>query len=248
MNQADGAAALQRAYYERTAGNYKTLHDAGHTPHDRGLEVILPHLHSLAVSSLLDVGAGTGRALRFLQARTTGIELRGLEPSSALIRQAEDEGVAPGTIVEGSGLALPFADDAFDVVTCFGVLHHVPQPAQVIIEMTRVARRAVFISDSNRFAQGRPLMRYAKLALHAVGLWSAFDFVRTRGRGYMISEGDGLFYSYSVFDSLRLLRAWTPELMLVELECAPRVAGAWAGPLCNASTILVGAIRKPDPA
>jgi hypothetical protein len=78
-----------------------------------------------------------------------------------------------------------------------------------------------------------------------MGLWPAFDFVRTRGRGYMVSEGDGVFYSYSVFDSLRLLRTWSPELMVCELETAAVIAGRWAGPLCNASSVLIGAMKRP---
>jgi SAM-dependent methyltransferase len=150
-------------------------------------------------------------------------------------------------IMQGSGDALPFADKSFDVVTAFGVLHHVSHPARLIHEMTRVARRAVFISDANRFAQGSTTARYMKLLLHGSGLWPLFDLVRTRGRRYMVSEGDGVFYSYSVFDSVRQLRSWTPRLLFHELEAAPTVAGPWGSTLCIASTILVGAIKDGAP-
>jgi hypothetical protein len=35
-----------------------------------------------------------------------------------------------------------------------------------------------------------------------VGLWGVADLIKTRGKGYTTSEGDGLAYSYSVFDSI----------------------------------------------
>lgn len=66
-------------------------------------------------------------------------------------------------------------------------------------EMLRVAQKAIFISDANNFGQGRFLARTAKQALNALGLWKTVDFIKTKGKGYTISEGDGLAYSYSVF-------------------------------------------------
>ena len=39
-----------------------------------------------------------------------------------------------------------------------------------------------------------------KQAINAFGFWHVADFVKTRGRGYMISDGDGVAYSYSVFN------------------------------------------------
>lgn len=246
MPQRPGTAEeLQRAYYERTAQDYGAMHEGHDSAHDRALELILPWLSApLAARSLLDVGAGTGRALRFLAARRPELALHGIEPVPALIAQAEAAGLPRGVIQPGSGAALPFADASIDVVTAFGMLHHVPEPARVIRELMRVARKAIFISDSNRFAQGSRLARYTKLSLHALGLWPAYTLLRTRGRGYMVSEGDGLFYSYSVFDDLPLLRTWSPQLMLVELESAAEAAGRWGGPLCNASTVLVGALKR----
>ena len=234
---------MQRRYYEQTAHEYREKHEIHGSAHSKALEFIDAMLPRLGAASVLDVGAGTGRVLSHLSARWPQLTLRGIEPVPALIAEGEKSGLPPGLTTQGSGDALPYADGEIDVVTCFGVLHHVPRPERVIREMMRVARRAVFISDANRFAQGRPLARFAKLALHGLGLWPAFDFIRTRGRGYMTSEGDGVFYSYSVFDSVRLLRSWTPHLQFVELETSPTVVGPWASSICNASTVLVGAIK-----
>jgi hypothetical protein len=72
--------------------------------------------------------------------------------------------------------------------------------------MLRVAGRAVFISDCNNFGQGSLLGRGLKQCLNALHLWPLADFIKTRGRGYTLSEGDGLAYSYSVFNDYRQIR------------------------------------------
>jgi ubiquinone/menaquinone biosynthesis C-methylase UbiE len=104
--------------------------------------------------------------------------------------------------VRGSGAALPFADSSFDVVCEFAVLHHVPNRNAVVKEMFRVARKAVLISDSNRFGQGPRAARLIKLGLYKTKLWKAYNYLRTSGKGYRVTEGDGVAYSYSVYDSL----------------------------------------------
>jgi SAM-dependent methyltransferase len=143
---------------------------------------------------ILDTDPGTDDAMALMLALYSP-ELDVLEPVSALVQQ----GVAAGnmeavSLLQGSGEALPFADGSFDVVSEFSILHHVPHPAAVVEEMLRVAWRAVVIVDCNRFAQGSWPARLFKLLLYKIGLWGAFNFVRTGGKRYQISEGDGLFY------------------------------------------------------
>jgi hypothetical protein len=66
--------------------------------------------------------------------------------------------------------------------------------------MLRVARRGIFISDTNNFGQGPLAVRAIKQAINLVGLWRIADWVKTAGRGYSVSQGDGVAYSYSVFN------------------------------------------------
>ncbi len=51
-------------------------------------------------------------------------------------------------IVEADGQFLPFADRAFDYVICSHVLEHVEDPAQLIAELERVARRGYIETPS----------------------------------------------------------------------------------------------------
>jgi len=56
--------------------------------------------------------------------------------------------VADRPIVEADGQFLPFADQAFDYVICAHVLEHVEDPAQLIAELERVARRGYIETPS----------------------------------------------------------------------------------------------------
>ena len=126
---------IQRRYYTATAAMY----DGMHTRDDQDEHfVALKFLEMLSAGygfeSFLDVGAGTGRAVRFL--RDKGHTVRGVEPVKALIEVARAGDIPDGIIVEGTGNHLPFEDSSFDVVLECGVLHHVKDPSCVVSEPT----------------------------------------------------------------------------------------------------------------
>jgi hypothetical protein len=95
---------------------------------------------------------------------------------------------------------------------------HIRRHDQAVREMVRVARSAVFLLDVNNYGQGTLAKRVAKQALHVLGLWPAAVFLRTRGKGYCFSEGDGVFYSYSVFDSISLIRKKFPTIHYLNVD------------------------------
>jgi len=209
--------------------------------HSRALQFIdaVSSLHNL--NTFLDVGAGTGRGVRFFHDK--GRHIRGIEPVPALIAVAESSGVPNGLISQGSGYHLPFEDHSFDAVFECGVLHHVKDPAAVVSEMTRVATRAVFLSDSNRFGQGSPAMRLFKLGLCKTHLWNTARFLRTKGKMYRITEGDGLAYSYSVFDSYDQLASWADRLVVLSTASGLPI-NSWFHPLLTAPSVLLCAFRS----
>ena len=84
--------------------------------------------------------------------------------------------------------------------------------------MLRVARKAIFISDANNFAQGSTIARLIKQILNACGLWNLANWVKTGGKGYHMSEGDGLAYSYSLFNDLPRIRAECKEVLLLNTD------------------------------
>src|SRR5205085_1908747 len=162
--------------------------------------------------SVLDVGCGTGRAVSHLRRAHPHIRVSGVDPSRAQLQRATTKpSIGTGFLACGQGEALPYATGSFDAVCEYGMLHHVRDPDLVVREMMRVARQAIFISDSNRFGQGSAPARLSKLALYTVGLWPLTKWLRTKGRMCTASNHDGVTFSYSVFDSFGVLREWADE-------------------------------------
>ncbi|MEL6195840.1 MAG: class I SAM-dependent methyltransferase [Myxococcota bacterium] len=202
------AIEKQRRYYAETAESYDTSHDCSHDEHYMSLSVMNGLLDFLGVTSVLDIGSGTGRSLRFLNDRRPKLRTMGVEPVAELREIAYSHGIEPDQLVDGDVMSLAFGHGEFDIVCSFGVLHHVPDPARAVEEMLRVAKKAVFISDSNNFGQGHAAVRFIKQTLNRFRLWPMVDLIRTKGQGYHVSEGDGVYYSYSVFNQLDLLRRY----------------------------------------
>ncbi len=237
-------AALQRDHFAKVADIYDSTIAHGDDEHGLALKHISVLVNELAVNSVLDVGTGTGRGLKYFLAHHPGLHVHGIEPVPELIEQAiRKNGIPPQRIAQGAGDDLPFADGEFDAVTAFGVLHHAENPSRVIREMMRVARRAVFISDSNRFGQGSKLARLVKVGLWNVGLWPFYNYVATKGKGYHISEGDGLFYSYSVFDQYRVLAGWADRVVMIPLVHDNLFKSGAANPMLTATHILLCALK-----
>ena len=109
-------------------------------------------------------------------------------------------------LFRSDALQLQFDDNQFDLVCSFGVLHHIKTPDLAIKEMLRVAKKAIFISDANNFGQGSFIARTMKQTLNLLRLWTITDLIKTNGKGYTISQGDGLAYSYSVFNNYHQIR------------------------------------------
>jgi SAM-dependent methyltransferase len=149
------------------------------------------------------VGSGTGRAVLKIKQVLPHVAAIGIEPSSEMRKAGYSKGLAEAELIDGDAMNLGFPDNSFDVVCEFGILHHVPDPGRAIAQMLRVARKAIFISDNNNFGEGSRVGRGVKQALNAMGLWRAAYWLRTGGKGYCISESDGLAYSFSVFSYYR---------------------------------------------
>lgn len=234
----------QRQYYTETAGRYDELH-AEESPHDEAAAIICSLAKQHAATSLLDVGSGTGYRLAQFRELLPNVRVQGIEPVPALIDVARAKhGFSEVDLRVGDANHLPFESKSIDFVVETGMLHHVADPSAVVREMIRVARRGVFLSDSNRFGQGSPRQRIAKLALAASGLWSPYYYLRTRGRRYEESEGDGVYYSFSVYDVLPELQAWTSDVWVRPLDGnATPLLSRWTGPLLNSSHCFVGAVK-----
>jgi ubiquinone/menaquinone biosynthesis C-methylase UbiE len=235
-------AQRQNHYYARNALDYDAMHLHADDEHAVALRYASALLREFTLTSLLDIGTGTGRAIAALRASQPRLHVVGVEPVLELLQLARHKPeVETVGLACANGYRLPFRDGSFDAACQFGILHHVQDPSVVIEEMMRVARRAIFLSDSNRFGQGRVSSRLLKLGLAKSGMWPLANLVKTRGTGYTISAGDGLAYSYSVYDSFRALQTWADRVVLVPTGRTD--LSSWYSPLLTSSHVLLCAIR-----
>ncbi len=233
---------LQQEYYQKTASKYHETHVIVGDEHYISLSYISALIKTLSITSVLDIGCGTGRGVEYIQKLNPDVKIIGIEPIQALLDVGVKNGISPKSLFRASGLALPFTDKVFDAVIELGILHHVNNPGKVVMEMLRAAKKAVFISDSNIFAQGCNFVKLLKLFLYKIGLWRVAKFIQTGGKGYTISEGDGLAYSYSVYFQYELLANWADRIIVIPIR-SPKKVSHWWSPLLTADTVLLCAIR-----
>ncbi|MCG6923388.1 MAG: methyltransferase domain-containing protein [Acidobacteria bacterium] len=113
------------------------------------LAAVRPHLEP--GGSLLDVGCGSADLPVFLLSRLqTPVLAVGLDVKPAHLQHAPP---VVRRVVAHAG-ALPFADGAFDVVTASLFLHHFDARdlVPVLVNLYRLARRALVVSDLHRAA------------------------------------------------------------------------------------------------
>ncbi|GAC1630581.1 MAG: hypothetical protein NVS9B14_01350 [Candidatus Acidiferrum sp.] len=236
------AVATQRRYYADTAATYEKMHAHECAGDAFNWKFISAMLQIVDVQSVLDVGTATGYRVHEIRSTFPEAFVCGVEPVDALIGIGRRNDVlASGSLIRGSGLALPFADRSFDAVCEFAVLHHVPDPRAAVMEMLRVARKAVVLSDCNRFGQGNLLARLAKLAMCKTGTWRWYDLLRTRGKGYRVTDGDGVSYSYSIYDSFNLLSDWADRVIVIPAENGK--AQSWMHPLITSPGAVAIALK-----
>jgi ubiquinone/menaquinone biosynthesis C-methylase UbiE/uncharacterized protein YbaR (Trm112 family) len=107
-----------------------------------GLEDLLPN------SSILTICGGSGVDAEFLA--ETGARVVLSDISLGVVLQARERKERFGLdmdLVVADAEALPFRDDSMDIVYVHDGLHHLEEPALGVAEMTRVARKAVSISE-----------------------------------------------------------------------------------------------------
>jgi len=130
--------------------------------------------------NLLDVGTGTGHLLK--TARESGLSVYGTDISPEAVRISR-ENVPDANLVVAPGENLPFKDEMFDYVVCFGSLEHFLDMDKGVNEMVRVAKPEakymIVVPNKNYFlwkARGvyGTKQKYMKETLMSYDEWKGF--------------------------------------------------------------------------
>ncbi len=112
-------------------------------------EATLQMLASYPGASVLDVGGGHGQTASALVANGYPLTVFGSDSScSQRIQPLIDQGLCQFHV--GNILALPYPDQAFDVVLSYRLLAHVTHWQQYLAEMARVARCAIILDYASK--------------------------------------------------------------------------------------------------
>ncbi|MBP6013353.1 MAG: class I SAM-dependent methyltransferase [Alphaproteobacteria bacterium] len=130
-------------------------YDRGRTPPDGVLDMWMDRIEAgviRPVSSIIDLGCGTGRFTELLAKRFNAATI-GIDPSSKMLTQARAKPPsARVTYLQGAGEQLPCADQSADLIFSSMAFHHFKSPPLVARECHRVLRKTgvVCIRNSTR--------------------------------------------------------------------------------------------------
>ena len=133
-----------RNYWTLRGGEEYFAEQEGQPARTARAEWLAERIASYQPTSILEIGCGYGKQLREIRARID-VPMVGLDFSPSQLRLARSylNGLKHIDLVLGSGMALPFPDQSFDLVLTSAVILHNPPPLaeQIRREVLRVARR-----------------------------------------------------------------------------------------------------------
>lgn len=141
--------------------------------------------------SVLEVGVGTGLALRHYDRR---VSVTGVDYSAEMLDKARAKVAAEGlqnvvALHRMDARTLDFPDESFDHVAAMHVISVVPEPEKVMSEIVRVVRPGGSIVIVNHFSRERGSLAWAEWAAaplaDLLGWHSDFDRAQVLGEAHL---------------------------------------------------------------
>lgn len=196
---------------------YRPVHDG-----------VLAALRGRPVSSLLDVGCGTGLLTRRLRRALPEARVVGCDFSSGMLRRAARRAPKEGW-VQGDALQLPFGDARFDAVVSTEAFHWFPDQRAALTELRRVLAPQGLLLLALASPPLEIVSRAARLASRLAGEPLYFP-TRRRLRGWLEAEG------FEVESQRRLFRAPAPIFFSPVLSVARRLGSSAPRPRSRRNT------------
>jgi len=212
-------------YYKKTAPRYDEAHQQ-EVEHDVALKIMAGIASSFSIKNILDVGARTGRGSRLFSQILPHVNVVSIDLSRDLLQEGiRKTSLSAQRVCVANATKLPFPDDAFDLSLETAALHHVPDSAAVVKEMPRLAKFGIVISDSNMYVDGSSrgflpkglVGSVIKFALYKTGVWKTLKKLCT-GKEWSYSEGEGVFWTYSAYETLLLLKEQCTQVFTIPLK------------------------------
>lgn len=152
------------------------------------VEFLKTRIPDLASMHTLEVGCGDGYISRHLESQTN---LWGVDYSAAMLATNPLSQKALASV-----FALPFADASFDLIVESNMFHHLEDPVKALVEMKRVSKKYVFLSEPN--AQSLPVyishridpterlcLQYNRAFLESLCNKAGLEIIESRNAGWI---------------------------------------------------------------
>ena len=170
------SAYIQNAYYELKRGTTRKQFEA--------LDI------NATGTKVLDVGCGPGNLLVALSTDApefligVDIDETFLVFGRSQIENSIDPSAIVPTLLRASLPTLPFADETFDLVTCFLVMPHVPDDRTALIELARILKPGGTLAVSGH-GFGFPLRYLKRFRLKPLQMYLASLIYRCTGKKWI---------------------------------------------------------------
>ena len=133
-----------RKMYDKTPYSLREAHSILHNPEAESYTMIFSSLPQMLKGNVvLDAGCGGGALIAkmlYLGADAVGLDLS-LSSLKTVSKMLKEHGWPKPLFVNADIENLPFRDEAFDVVTCWGVLHHTDYPEKGLRELAKTLKK-----------------------------------------------------------------------------------------------------------
>jgi ubiquinone/menaquinone biosynthesis C-methylase UbiE len=162
---------------------------------DRAFDDIAHLVNAPRNSLLLD--AGCGSCAHSVRLAKRGFQVQAVDFSESILKKAKLNIKARElqnriSIQKASILCLPFKDESFSYILCWGVLMHIPDVEQALLELARVLKPGgtLIISENNMYSL-QSVMRFTLKRLLRLG--TAHIKKNPAGIEYWYTGSDGMF-------------------------------------------------------